>query len=370
MLIQKEIRVIALLGHLPKNVTEEDAPAYFESIARRREPCVVTKGVPCKQDAEPFVAKRLNNSVLGFINVEDKRYLEPLMAKSPGGTVKMEFKEYRWDEHCAPLLVYSAWIYLEDVKRLIPGEYWEGACYSGLACLGVVQWTDTASALSLLLAAVTGAIDRGMVDMEGLIKDISRNSRYDISFETTQEISDLCFSFEVDNNPESKKYKMDLQRISTSRRSKRTIERFATQWWPEFLKSNEVIGFLQTYLMRIKTTYKVLDDAEVMDSIRMEMNRIEKELMNLPYNLYDYIDSPETFFSVAFYTKITRKRMHELYSALVARHWFRIILNQAKGNNQIIVGGKIQIQQVMILGNIENNGGTVLGNILNTKTNI
>lgn len=352
MLIRKEVRIVGIPYNIPATVA--DPHKYVEDIAAKREQCTISYDRTYKDD--PTCQKgTIGRKKIGAVAYEDKKYVKPLLDMSPTHTYKADFMELYWDEEMNPVLRYRVCVDLCDVKKELPGEYWKDWHYHGLVRVAVEEWDNLEYMIAMLRASLTGGVTEDMMETDDMIRDIARMCKQDICMETTSAIEELCFMLEMNRDAESDRLKKRLQSASMSRRSKKHRIEFAEKWWPSFCTGKASVSLLNTFCMRLKAKYNIMDNDNCLEYLKKEYVIIENDLQALPYNLYDHIEQPAMLFFVAFYKLIPREKMVDMYSAMLMRHWMQQILaSKVDMLGSLMLPGSIKVDTMQVFGTFNN----------------
>lgn len=142
-----------------------------------------------------------------------------------------------------------------------------------------------------------------------------------------------------------------LQHASTVRRTDDKRNVFTQKWWPDFLKSEAVNRLCKEFGGELAKNGEFIGK----NVLKKHLKRLNKELMQLPYNLHLCLDDMEELWSVLYYTQIPRDKFHKLLSALALRDRLQRAVD---GNMPLIVNNLTVYNQTEM--NFQNGSNTTV----------
>lgn len=326
MTIIKEIRGVALQKFLPSGV---DLTAWLDNIQAKRHKAVIRylKDNPCDSTC---MVMSVDNVDVCYVNSDDKRFVKPLIDKSGYGECEADFMEVYRPEDGTPILRYTVVVDLDDVEKIVPGEFWSKWDYTGPLLLNIGKINNAEHHYNAVKRAILSGTD-GICDATAkLIDEFVEATLIDMSVDTTKLYDDLLFLLETNKRSVWREYINMLQHASTVRRTDSRRKAFIENWWPEFMVSEAVNRLYQKYMADMARQGKIVGK-EVNSQYLEELNTA---LRGLPYDLYMYVDNLKDLWSVVYYTQIPRDKFHKLLSALALRDRLQMTVN---GNMPFVV---------------------------------
>lgn len=319
MKIKKQVRVGTLWKFRPEGMSEEAQLMAFE---KEKPNLLVIPESNNPADHEALLVMKGRGKV-GYINADDKRWLMPAIKNSNRGCL-IEFDHVvRANDEGSALLKYAIEVEPTDVAPLQPSQCWDDFSYTYPLIDDVAEIDTLNYAFNELLSIIKGN-DDGVMQPADCVQLICDNCKYDMSTETTQLINDCCFELEIQGNKNMVRLQEHLERASTHRRS-RVGEMEYEEWFNKLVSGALARKQLKLYLNEIcKKQHSSSVSNEQMNS---DLNQIYLQLLNMPFTLSLYIDSPAKLMHMAFYKNINRIKQKELLSALVLRQSLKKELN-------------------------------------------
>ena len=311
MTIDKEIRGVALLSFLK---TREEVEAVLNKIETEKSVAVIRYSMANSYDATCMVIS-VDGRDIAYVNVDDKRYVSPLLKEARNGTCEAEFLEVYRPEKGTPIVRFLVTVDLEDVEKLQSGKQWDDWDYDGLQLLRIGNVFDVDFCAACIMKAVQKGKDGICEETTQMIEKFAEASLIDMSVETTWQYDNILFLLETRHRAVWRDYINMLQHASTVRRTDGKRNVFTQKWWPEFLESEAVNRLCKEFGGVLAKNGEFIGK----NVLRKHLKMLNKELMQLPYNLHLCLDDMEELWSVLYYTQIPRDKFHKLLSALALR---------------------------------------------------
>lgn len=305
MTIDKEIRCVALKRFQPdgdKLNAELDMLERIRPEVRikyRRDNCV---DVSCMEIW-------LGLKVIGYVNADDKRYVEPILRES--GSCPARFLEVYREEGHTPIVRFLVMVDLDEVMPIKAGAEWEKWEYT----FAVVPMIDDLSTVGFTGDMLKEMLMKGKMDdcmtVDELMESFVKASMFDMSVETTRRYDDLLFFLET-SRQRNRNYINMLQQGSTVRRTDRMREKFLQEWWPGFMASEVARRLYKSFATDMERKHGGITEA----CITMEYDNLHRELMMMPHSLSDDMNDIATMWAKMYYTNIPRKKFIEVLSAI------------------------------------------------------
>lgn len=319
--MKKFIRAVALANFRPDGMSEEEQIKLFEE----EKPILRARHDTNNSVDDTAIALFWGTKQVAYVNVDDKRWIKPLLDNSKTRGVKLTFDHTVHStkgEHT--ILKYVVEVDKKIVDDVRASNVWDNFKYSHPLIEMTGEQGILEEASYVLLSILNGEDDFEDITLQECVADICKECRYDMSIETTNLINECCIALEEENTPESIFLMEQLEEASTHRRSRNSIKEWA-EWFENIVKSERA-----THLYKMNLFYlrKKLDRSRISKKmLESDLECLEKELLGIPQMLGADIDNPGRFFQKLFYTNITRPKLHELLSALILRRLIRQVLD-------------------------------------------
>ena len=338
MLVRKEIRIVGLGFCKPDGMTLQD---WVEGLKDKS--CFISYDRTNEFDSNCMVA-RVDGDAIGNVNADDQRFVEPLLVNA--AFTECEYKECYYTDSGNAILRYTIIIDLEDVSRFLPGEAWNDWSYDGELMPVIEDWKGVEFHLALLKRQLVMSVTPDRMVVEMCLDAIEKSSLNDLSYETTNDLMDLSFMMEMNSSPYCAEWKNRIQQISTHRRSRRVVSASINRWYQNLLKGEEVRRMLELYNKTLMLRCKHENITDTRPLLKEEFDKVDCCLENLPYRLYNSIEDFDTLYRQAFYTKIPRAKLLELFSACILRFFLKDLLI----NNGSLAQTVVNEQHVHVYG--------------------
>lgn len=334
MTIIKEIRGVAIQRFLPSGM---DLMAWLDNIEAKRHKAVIRyqKDNPCDSTC---MVMSVDDVDVCFVNADDKRYVSPLLKEARNGTCEAEFLEVYRPEKGTPIVRFLVTVDLEDVEKLQSGKQWNDWDYKGLLLLRIGNVFDVDFCAACIMKAVQKGKDGICEETTQMIENFAEASWIDMSVETTWQYDNILFLLETRHRAVWRDYINMLQHASTVRRTDGKRNVFTQKWWPEFLESEAVNRLCKEFGGELAKNGEFIGK----NVLKKHLKILNKELMQLPYNLHLCLDNMEELWSVLYYTQIPRDKFHKLLSALALRDRLQRAVD---GNMPLIVNNLTVIKK-------------------------
>lgn len=306
MTIDKEIRAVALSCF---HMDSDELNKILANMERIRPIASIGYAKDNRKDATCMVVK-LGMITLGYVNVDDKRFVEPLLRdKESCEAVFLEV--YREDGH-APIVRFTVTVDLDEVLPLVAGEGWKDWSYSFSRLnmpkeLSSVEYTG-----QMLKDWIVRRRESDFNTLDEIVEGFINASFLDISVETSATYDDLLFYLEMSRN-QNRELINRLQRGSTSRRTIKAREMFLKDWWPQFLSGDLVKLLCNDFAVSLKSKYTDVND----DILLEEYKRLEQELSKLPNGMYAHIDDINSLWACMYYSRIPKNKFMDVLSGII-----------------------------------------------------
>ena len=307
--MRKQIRICALWRYRKQNTTEQEQLALLE----KKRPKLTVRRVHCNETDTDALLVLDGKEKVGYVNSDDIRWIEPVMKKSKTRVMLAFSHTVPSADGDSGLLKYTIDVDENEVKALEPSSEWD-CLYLDYPCINVIEELDMLDyALDELSFMLNGDFG-GSMTMQDAVNTICDNCKYDLSVETTIRLSDCSLALEKAGDKESLKLLSRLEHASTRRRSKKGLKEYG-DWWQKICKGNkDLLAICKNRMKRRLDVSRITKDL-----LAKELDRIDRDLSNTPFELGTMVDDVPLLMHKAFYHDISREKQMELLSALALR---------------------------------------------------
>jgi len=252
----------------------------------------------------------LGLNVIGYVNTDDKRYVEPLLRERESCVA--EFLEVYREKGHTPIIRFLITVDLDDVESLKAGEEWENWTYSGPVVLELDSLRTVSYTGNMIRDMLVNKTQDESVSAEELIEAFVDASLFDMSVETSIVYDDLLFYLEMSRN-RNRQYINALQHGATVRRTDRVRDQFLEKWWPEFLSGEIARRLCKTFVVEMVKRH----GSNSKDILIHEYEQLKAQLISLPYSLNEKLKDIKAMWATMYYTKIPRPKFLEVLSAMI-----------------------------------------------------
>lgn len=314
MKIQKLIRI----GSLQYFRSKESESEQMERMERERPMFTIRQQPSNKYDPGALIVEQGRRKI-GYVNVDDKKWIHPLMKQGVGNVCSVRFDRVVWprEEGSSAVLKCKVEIEMDEVEEPEAEVDWGEFRYTFPQLPVTSSMDDLHYALEMLRTKLCGKVEGLDIDVRDLLETVMENCCFDMSHETTGAINEICFALEMQGEEE---WLEMLEAASTHRRSSRGAQELR-EWLQRLMESEEADYQWRCYeneAMRMMGRPWVNPE-----HLRHDMMEVEQQLLSLPSDLYMHIGEPERLLRSAFYLGITEEKQMELLSALVLRETMR-----------------------------------------------